>query len=105
MIPDLPFVTAADMGDDGDFEVPWIVPGIVAEGSITELVAKIKAGKTTFIFDLCSAVLAGADFLGKPTSKRRVVYLTEQSRPSLRAQLAKAGSWVIQISRFCNGTK
>ena len=91
MIPDLPFTTAADMDQDDDFEVQWIVPGIVAVGSITELVAKIKAGKTTFILALCSAVLAGVVFLGKATSQRRIVYLTEQSGPSFRAQLSKAG--------------
>ena len=90
MIPDVPWVTAADMGDDG-FEISWIVWGIIALGSITELVAKIKAGKTTFILALCSAVLTGAMFLGKPTAKRQAVYLTEQSGPSFKAQLAKAG--------------
>ena len=91
MIPDLPFITAADLGDDDGFEVTWIVWAIVALGSITELVAKIKAGKTTFILALCAAVLAGADFLGKPTTTRQVVYLTEQSGASFRAQLSKAG--------------
>lgn len=69
----------------------WVVLGIVALGSFTLLLAKIKAGKTTFILDLCRAVLAGMDFFGQPTSKRPVVYLTEQSGPSFKAQLTKAG--------------
>jgi hypothetical protein len=41
--------------------VEWIVPGLVVKGGITELGAKVKAGKTTLIMKLVSAS-AGSDF-------------------------------------------
>ena len=63
----------------------------MAEASITEVSGKIKvAGKTSFVLELCRSVLDGTPFLGKPTSKRPVVYLTEQPRASFRVALRRA---------------
>ena len=84
---DLPFETAADLAHYSEAAVPWVMPGVVALGSITELDAKIKAGKTTLLLNLSRAVLDGVDFLGQPTSKRPVLYLTEQPRASFKIQL------------------
>lgn len=71
----------------------WIVaPGIAALGAITEIDGKIKsAGKTTFILSLVAAVLDGAPFLGEPTTRSRVVYVTEQSRQTFADALRRAG--------------
>ena len=66
---------------------PWIV-----EGSITEISGKIKrAGKTTFITHMCSAVVKGESFLGKPVKSRPIVYLTEQPKASFKESLRRAG--------------
>jgi hypothetical protein len=40
---------------------------------------------------MCKAVLTGGEFLGHPTVKGRIVYLTEESGTSFRAALARAG--------------
>jgi hypothetical protein len=56
------------------------------------VVGKIKAaGKTTFVTFMCRAVLDGVDFLGEPTVRGGVIYLTEQPDSSLRETLGRAG--------------
>ncbi|MGA7918070.1 MAG: AAA family ATPase [Candidatus Acidiferrales bacterium] len=76
------------MASNGDID--WIVPGFVVKGGITELGAKVKAGKTTLIMKLVRAVADGLDFLGKPTSKASTVYLTEQPIVSFRQAMERA---------------
>jgi hypothetical protein len=52
---------------------------------------KIKAaGKTTFVTNLCRMVLDGLPFLGTPTHRTGVVYLTEQPPSSFREALRRA---------------
>jgi hypothetical protein len=86
----LTFKTGAQIASMGDEKIPWIVPGYVAKGVLTELGAKIKTGKTTLILLLVRAVLDGLSFLGQPTFKTRVVYLTEQPSVSFYEALKRA---------------
>jgi hypothetical protein len=73
-------------------KVDWIAKPFVVRGGITEVTGKIKAaGKTTFILDLVRAVLSGQEFLGYPTRKTRVIFLTEQPRSSFSVALERAG--------------
>jgi AAA domain len=72
-------------------QIEWIVPGFVARGAVTELGAKVKAGKTTLITKLVRAVADGLDFLSKPTLKTPTVYLTEQPIVSFRQAMDRAG--------------
>jgi AAA domain len=78
----LPFYCPRDLAAMTTPTTDWIVgPGLLAIGAITEVDGKIKAaGKTTFSLHMVRAVLDGADFLGYPTRKARVLYVTEQSR-------------------------
>jgi hypothetical protein len=69
----------------------WILPGLVVRGGITELGAKVKAGKTTLIMSLVRAVVDGLEFLGQPTSRTPTVYLTEQPMVSFRQAMERAG--------------
>jgi AAA domain-containing protein/bifunctional DNA primase/polymerase-like protein len=71
----------------------WLVRlGLAAIGSITEIDGKIKAaGKTTLILWMVRAVLDGAAFLGEPTRRARVLYVTEQSRQTFMDSLRLAG--------------
>lgn len=71
----------------------WIVcPGLVAIGAVTEIDGKIKAaGKTTLILAMCRAMLDGEEFLGTPTRKARVLYVTEQSKQTFMDALRMAG--------------
>jgi DnaB helicase-like protein/AAA domain-containing protein len=84
------FKTAADLASGGDQETHWIVCGVVAVGAISGLDAKVKAGKTTLVLDMVSNTLDGTPFLGLPTAKTPVVYLTEQPLVSFRPAIERA---------------
>jgi putative DNA primase/helicase len=86
-----PFKTAREVASETPAETEWIAPPWAARGAITELDGKIKAGgKTTLFTHLVGAVLDGKPFLGSPTKKTKVVYLTEQGTPSFRKALERA---------------
>lgn len=87
----LQFVTAAEIAASTPESVCWIVRPWIAAGSITELDAKVKLGKTTFITQLIRKVLDGAPFMDESTAKTGVVYLTEQPPASFRETLSRAG--------------
>jgi hypothetical protein len=76
-----PLLTLRELFERTPDEPEWLVRGLVARGSITELTAKIKQGKTTFVLAMIAALLASNDFLGLSTSRVPVLYLTEE-RPS-----------------------
>jgi hypothetical protein len=63
-------------------ETEWIAKALVPKGAITSINARIKIGKTAFVLAMCRAVLGGLDFLGEPTTKTDVIYLTEQPASS-----------------------
>ena len=87
----LPFRTAREFAAATPSDVDWIARPYVAAGAITGVEGKIKiAGKTTLVTHLCRAVLDGRPFLGRPTKRAGVVYLTEQPASSLREALRRA---------------
>jgi hypothetical protein len=86
----LPFKSGAELAFVLDPEVPWITRGLVAKGAITELGAKVKAGKTTLILEMVRAALDGRPFLELATARTPVVYLTEQPFVSFRQALERA---------------
>ena len=72
-------------------DIAWIAAPWVASGAITEISGKIKeAGKTTFALAMCAAVLREEDFLGTPTTRTNIIYMTEQAGPSYLAGLDRA---------------
>ena len=72
--------------------VDWIVRPFVSAGTLTELVGKPKlAGKTTLLLQMARAVIQGNPFLGEPTSKAPVVYLSEEQRATFKQALERAG--------------
>ena len=86
------FWTAREIFESSPEAVNWVVKPFLADGVITELNGKPKsAGKTTFALAVCKAVLDGGDFLGKPVRRGRIIYLTEESRPSFQQSLIRAG--------------
>ncbi|MGQ9553596.1 MAG: AAA family ATPase, partial [Anaerolineae bacterium] len=88
----LPFRTARELAQETPPEVDWLARPWVATGAITEVDGMVKlAGKTTWVMHLVRAVLDGKPFLAEPTRKTAVVYLSEQTGPSLRQALARAG--------------
>src|SRR5919112_2219655 len=88
----LRFVTAKEVGTSTSNKAEAVVDGYVFKGAITDVNGKPKAsGKTTFVTHLCCKVLDGEPFMGLPTAKTGVVYLTEQSAATFREALARAG--------------
>ena len=84
------FKTAVTLAASCAHQIAWIVHGYAAKGSITEIGAKVKAGKTTFVMAMVRAVVDGASFLGRSTLKTPVVYLTEQPGVSFRQAMERA---------------
>lgn len=84
------FQTAAEIAAITPEDVELISKPWVAKGSITEIDGKFKVGKTHFLMALCRAVVVGDEFLGEPTQRSPVVYLTEQPMSSLREALRRA---------------
>ncbi len=88
----LEFYTAEQIAAESPKGVEWIARPWVAKGAITEVDGQVKsAGKTTWLMHMCRAVLDGADFMGQPTMKTPIVYLTEQPQASFRVALERAG--------------
>lgn len=89
----LRFYTPAELASMIPSKPDFIVgPGLAATGAITEIDGKVKAaGKTTLILHLVRSILDGAQFLGQPTRKCRVIYVTEQSRQTFMDALRRAG--------------
>jgi hypothetical protein len=75
------FRTAADLVEESN-PAEFVVKPYVLAGSVTELVAKIKAGKTTY---------ALGEIVRQALDKGPVVYLTEQPPASFRVALKRAG--------------
>lgn len=87
----LRFVTAKEISEQTPEEVEWLVRPYVARGAITEIDGKPKAaGKTTLVSHMVKAIVEGGTFLGEPTTKTGVVYLTEQSSSTFREVLDRA---------------
>lgn len=86
------WVTAAELKEVEDEEVTWYAHGLLGAGLITELDGKAKqSGKTTLVLAMAYAILHGEEFLGQPTQYSRILYLTEQSGPSFKRNLSRAG--------------
>jgi hypothetical protein len=72
-------------------KVNWVVSDLLVEGEHTLLDGLAKfSGKTTLVMHLLAAVRAGEPFLGEPTRKLRVLYLTEQGN-TFREAILDAG--------------
>lgn len=71
-------------------EQQWVVADFAAPGCFTELIGKVKKGKSTLAYQLIAAVCAGAPFIGRETVQGGVVLLTEQTGTSLKKTLERA---------------
>jgi AAA domain len=84
------FLTAAELAAEMPEKTDWIVTGLLASGSCSQLMAKLKFGKSTFTQYMIRAVLDGTPFLERKTQKGPVVYLTEMPTQDLLAELKTA---------------
>jgi len=86
------FRTALEVASETPAETEWIAYPYVAKGAITEVDGKIKAGgKTTWISHMAACVLEGTPFMGEPTTRTKMLFLTEQQPASFRKVLERAG--------------
>lgn len=86
---ELPWQTAAELAANVAAEVEWAWQDYFPLGAVVELDGKVKVGKSTFLGHVLSAILDGRDFLGRPTSKNAVVYLTEEGPVSFARLLRR----------------
>jgi len=63
-------------------EVPveYVLDGILVAGTVSEVIAKPKVGKSTLARNLSLAVSRGDDFLGRKTKQGEVIYLALEER-------------------------
>ncbi len=88
----IPYHTPLEVAASTSERPDWLLRGYLALGAITEVDGKVKAsGKTTLVMHLVAAILDGRPFLGQPTMKTNVVYLTEQTPGPFREALGLAG--------------
>jgi AAA domain-containing protein len=83
--------TAAEIASATPEEVDWLWRDYLAFGTVVELDAKMKAGKSTFLGHLVRAVVEGRDFLERETKRTPVVWMTEEGNRTFRAILERAG--------------
>jgi RecA-family ATPase len=65
------------------------VPGFVYAGCINALIGAAKAGKSTLTWSMLDCAMRGVPFLGQSCAPSRVLYISEQSSVSFRAQMTE----------------
>jgi hypothetical protein len=86
------WLTAEQIARMEDEAITWHAYGMLGGGLITELDGAVKrAGKTTLALAMVRCILEETQFLGQSTVYAPIVYLTEQSGPSFKRNLKRAG--------------
>jgi hypothetical protein len=83
------FRSAAEVAKASGEQVPFLWRGYVAEGNVTVLGAREKAGKSTLAYALVRALLDGDPFLGQATAKTGVVLLSEEADATVADKLRR----------------
>lgn len=87
--PTLPWTTAPELAARTSEEVEWVIPGLAAAGCITEVVAAIKGGKSTFVGYAVRAILTGEDFMTSATTDADVWWISEERATTFRRLLRR----------------
>jgi archaellum biogenesis ATPase FlaH len=67
----------------------WLWKNLIPERSITFVVGDAGSYKSTFLLALCKAISRGERFLGRPTKRRRVLYLDNENPLGVLAERDK----------------
>ena len=89
--PRLPWLTGSELAAMTPEAPDYVAAPYVARGIITQLSAKVKAGKTRLALEIVRGVLTGKGFLGHPSTYTAVAYLTEESPASFGPAVDLAG--------------
>jgi hypothetical protein len=79
----LPFASLSEALANVPPEPPWTWDGYAAPGTLTLLGGKPKVGKSTLLFALLEALLAGLPFLGRRTTETGTLLLSEERHATL----------------------
>jgi hypothetical protein len=83
----------ADLLEETDEAVPWLVDQLLPSAGFSLLAGKPKAGKSTLARCLALAVARGEAFLGRATTKGPVIYLAlEEKRAEIRKHFREMGA-------------
>lgn len=89
----LELTSLADLLQESDEELPWLVDTLLPSRGFSLLAGKPKAGKSTFARCLALVVARGEPFLGRETTKGPVVYLAlEEKRSEIRKHFREMGA-------------
>jgi DNA polymerase I-like protein with 3'-5' exonuclease and polymerase domains len=82
----LPTVSLREVTKEAESTDEYFVYPMFKRGELTLLVGEAKfSGKTTFVFTALTAALEGRPFIGTPTKRAKVLYLSEQGNNLARA--------------------
>lgn len=103
-----PAIRMSDFGLRPVNPVQAYVDKFAYAGAVTLLAGAPKAGKSTLLFHMMNAAAGGEDFLDQPTAQANVLYATEQSEASFRAQAMRVPglfenpkAFVVLVERNC----
>ena len=99
----LPWFTPSEVMASVSEEPDHVIKGMLIRGAVTELDAKIKAGKTTMLAHMIRAVVRETPVFGLPTKSARFVVLTEEGVETIKEWLVEVGleeadDWIRIIS-------
>ena len=69
----------------------WLIQWLIPLAAVTEIMAMVKAGKTTLLMQICASLISGQPFLGRESVRTPVVYLSEERNKSLAHAIKRAG--------------
>lgn len=76
------FPMIAELLDEPEEEIPWLVHNLLPSGGVSLLAAKPKCGKSTLTRNLALSVARGDSFLGRATVQAPVVYVSLEEKRS-----------------------
>jgi 5S rRNA maturation endonuclease (ribonuclease M5) len=88
---DLPFAPLSAALANAPEEPEWRWRGYLAPGVIALLAGRPKVGKSTLLFGLIDALLAGRPFLDQPTRPTGVLVLSEEREGTLKEKATRFG--------------
>ncbi len=96
---------SADLSAATPHEVPWLLHGYLAPGSITLWTSRWKAGKTTLLSVLLARRVTGGQLAGRTLTQGRTALVSEESREQweLRRQRLDFGNHTYFLCRPFSG--
>lgn len=87
------FSSLAELMDEPEPEVDWLVDGMLVSAGFSIIAARAKVGKSTLARNLAICVAQGRNFLSRPTSRGRVLYMAlEEQRSEIVRDFLRMGA-------------